>query len=376
MLFAPLVPLLAMLIFATTVALGPAVNLRDANTAAVTGGLPAATVLLDLQTERELSVILVSSPTAVPQAVSALTNARAQTDSAYGSLQKAVTGGAFTAAANDQVLRYLGVLKTQLVKLEPTRNAIDRGTSRLSVMTFYNAAIESTFGLYGAMASLDDHVLARQANIVTQLAESSEMLAREDALLAGPFTSGEMTNSDYQQLVGTIYTKRYLYAQATRYLTGDAAAAYIAITKSDAYARLTTMEDALIGHPNVGKAPYVNATTWHNDFTSVSTSLGLFEAGEATSAINGTHTAAVSREWRLAIIVGISVLMLLTLLYFSLTIARARHPAHHRAAAGRAVARARPAAVRRRTTAQRRGGGRRRGDTAAAVRLRRDGPAR
>ena len=151
LLFAPLVPLLAMLIFATSVALGPAVNLRNANTAAVQGGLPAATVLLDLQTERELSVILVSSPTAVPQAVSALTNARAQTDSAYGSLQKAVTGGAFTAAANDQVVRYLDVLKAQLVKLEPTRNAVDRGTSRLTVMTFYNAAIESTFGLYGAI---------------------------------------------------------------------------------------------------------------------------------------------------------------------------------------------------------------------------------
>jgi hypothetical protein len=35
LLFAPLVPLLAMLIFATTTALAPALNLRDANIAAV-----------------------------------------------------------------------------------------------------------------------------------------------------------------------------------------------------------------------------------------------------------------------------------------------------------------------------------------------------
>ena len=323
LLFAPLVPLLAMLIFATTTALGPALNLRDANAAAINGALPAATVLFDLQAERELSVILVSSPTPVPQTVAALTAARAQTDSSYGSLQKAVTGGDFTSAASPEVVTHLDLLKAQLVRLEGTRNAIDRGTSRVTVMTYYNGAIEDTFGLYGSIASLDDHTLARQANTVVNLAEASEMLAREDALLAGPLTAGSMTTNDYTQLVGTINTKRYLYTQATRYLTGPEANSYAAITKSEAYTHLTAMENTLIAHPAIGKMPVVNANEWHTDFTTVSTALGLFEAGEATSVITDTHTAAVDREWRLAIIVGGSVLMTLILLYFSVVIARA-----------------------------------------------------
>ena len=60
LLLAPALPLLAMLVFATSVTLTPALNLRDARIEVDDVGLPAATVLSDLQLERELSVITVS----------------------------------------------------------------------------------------------------------------------------------------------------------------------------------------------------------------------------------------------------------------------------------------------------------------------------
>jgi signal transduction histidine kinase len=323
LLLAPLVPLLAMLVFATSVALGPAVNLRNARTSTDAAALPAAQLVLRLEAERQLSAIVVSTPSPVPVMISALTDARAESDAALGVLENSTSTPAFRGAANAETLTDLASLRTALGKMQPARTGVDNGEPRTAVMTYYNGAIQTIFKMYESIVSLDDHTLARQANNVLAFAEANEMAARENALLAGAIAAGAMSSNDYIQLVGTINTSRYLFSAAARDLTGDEAAAYAGIVKGAAYARRVKMENTLINHPNIGRKPDVDPGEWNNDFGIVSTSFSLFEAGETQNALNATSAGATNREVRLAIVVGSSLLMLLILIFFSLRIGQA-----------------------------------------------------
>lgn len=322
LLLAPLIPLLAMLIFATAVMLGPAINLRNARTSVDAAGVPAAAVVSDLQVERELSVITVSLRVPNQNATSGLTASRGQTDEAAAELASLSSNTVFLSAANPKTLTYLALLRTQLQKLTAERAAIDDHLSRASVMSFYNGLIQTAFNMYASIANLDDHVLQAEADSVVGMAQATEFFAREDALVAGPLAAGVETSTDYTQLVATISTKRYLFQQAIRYLSAADAAAYRKITSSPAYSSLTKMESQLVTKPTIGASPDINAATWRSNVSEISGNLASFENTIAFRVIDKTGTAAAYQQWRLGIAAGVILLMIVVVLIFSLRVAR------------------------------------------------------
>jgi anti-sigma regulatory factor (Ser/Thr protein kinase) len=322
LLLAPMIPLLAMLVFATSVAVTPALNLRNARISVDAAGLPAAEVVTDLQNERLYSVIVVSESVPNQDNISSLIDARNQTDAATKQLTTLSSNKTFRNAANAKTLIFIDQLRTELLKLPAERTSIDQGIARTAVMTFYNGLVQITFNLYGSIASLDDHALQRQADGVVGMAQASEFLAREGALVAGPQWSRSETSMDYQQLVATISTKRFLYDQAAQYLSPADSAFYQQIISGSAYIGLTKIENQLIAKETLGVTPAINNAQWKTDFTQVTTALGGFEGVLALRVINATGNAATDQEDRLAIAVGAGILMLLILLFFSLRVAR------------------------------------------------------
>jgi signal transduction histidine kinase len=323
LLLAPVIPLLAMLVFATTVALGPALNLRDARTAVDDAGTPVGTVIGELQSERQLSVINVSSRVPSSQETSGLTSTRAQTDAGAKMLDKLSTDSSFLNAANPSTIDYLTKLRADLEKLPAERASVDAGASRASVMVFYNDALQTTFDLYGSIARLDDHTLQQKADAVVGLAEADEFLSREDALVEGTAVAGVTTLNDYNELVATVSTRRFLFGQAAKQLTGKDQATYAQITGSPQALALTKLEDALTARYSVGSSLNLNLAVWKTDYGTVANGMTFFELALAQNVINGTGDAANLQEIRLGVAIGASVLMLLVLLFFSLRIARA-----------------------------------------------------
>ncbi len=322
LLLAPALPLLAMLVFATSVTLTPALNLRNARIAVDDAGLPAATVVSDLQIERELSVITVSLRVPNDDTTSNLDRARVLTDKNGTVLTNLSGNKAFADAANSATRGYLAQLDAGLKKLPDERIAIDHGASRASVMDFYSGLIQTTFYLYGSIAQLDDHALQTEANGVVGIAQASEFLAREDAIVAGIIASGNETVSDYTSMVATVNTKRFLYTQATTYLAPDQLALYNTVTRGTAYADLTKLEDGLVEKSTIGQPTTIDPVEWHNDYNAIATGLGIFEGALAQQVISATGNAATSKEIELAIAVGASFLMMLIVLIFSIRIAR------------------------------------------------------
>ncbi|HEY1486191.1 MAG TPA: nitrate- and nitrite sensing domain-containing protein, partial [Micromonosporaceae bacterium] len=323
LLLAPLIPLLAMLVFATSVALTPALNLRNARIAVDAAGYPAAAVVTQLQAERKASVYAVSNPVEGQKETSGLAAVRDATDAAGRKLIALSSDKRFRNAANPKTLGYISELNDGLQTLPAERAAVDRGASRNSVMAFYNGLIQITFYLYGSIATLDNHTIEQQANALVGMAQASEYLSREDAILAGPLASGSETATDYAQLVSTINTTRFLFAQAAQYLTGADAAAYAQIIQRPAYTGLTKVENELVAKETLGTSPVIDANTWNADYGAVVGALGLFEGSLANEVVSATDKAVKNQEWRLGIAIGAAVLMLIILLFFSLRTGRA-----------------------------------------------------
>jgi hypothetical protein len=323
LLLAPAIPLLAMLIFATSVTLAPALNLRNARIAVDDVGLPASTVAIDLQTERELSVVKVSLRVPNDDTNSKLVSARRLTDAAALQLTNLSADKAFRSAASAATMTYLAELKTNLQQLTEERASVDHLASRASVMDFYNGLIQTAFYLYGSIARLDDHAIQAQADAVVGMAQASEFFSRENAIVAGILTSGNEMLSDYTSLVATVNTKRFLFVQAANYLTPDQLASYRRASEGTDSQTLTRLEDALIDKASIGSQPAIDPIQWQNTFASVATSLGVFEGLLATQAIQATGDAATAKELRLAVAVAASLLMMVILLAFSIRIARA-----------------------------------------------------
>jgi hypothetical protein len=323
LLLAPAIPLLAMLIFATSVTLAPALNLRDTRVAVDDVSLPVSSVISGLQAERELSIVKVSLRVQNDDTTAKLVAARRATDAAAVLLGNLNVDKSFRSAANPTTLAYLTTLREELQSLADERNDVDHLASRTSVMEFYNGLIQTTFDLYGSIARLDDHTIQAQADAVIGMARASEFLSRENAIVVGVLTSGNELLTDYTALVATINMKRYLYTQASEYLTPDQLAAYGHATVGTDFATLTRLEDDLIDKQSIGSRPAIDPTEWQNAFAAVATSLGLFEGLLATQAIKATGDAATAKEVRLAIAVAVSLLMMVILLAFSIRIARA-----------------------------------------------------
>src|SRR5262249_55038545 len=145
---------------------------------------------------------------------SALVAARATTDRAATTLAHDTAGQSFRDAESSLTRAYLGVLSSALGGLPTQRAAIDRKATQDDVMTYYDTAIDDAFGLYGSIAGIDDHDIARQASTVVGLMQAREMFAREDAIVTGAAAATRLTASAYTQLVGAIGSERYLYQQA------------------------------------------------------------------------------------------------------------------------------------------------------------------
>ena len=315
LLLAPIIPLLVMTLFTVSFTLGPARNLRNAQTSVNAAGVPAGVVVGALQQERALSVVYVSTLVRDPRIATQVTIARSATDTAVADFVKSVTNPTFVRVESALTKTNVTALQLSLSSLALDRRAIDATVTRVQVMTYYDDIIDNALGVYGSITNLDDHTLTREVSTLVGLVGASEMLAREDALLSGAVAAGQMTSHDYTQLVEAIATQRRLFSDATRYLSATDQAAYQNILTSPAYKGLRNMENALIAAPNIGRVPAVDPTLWRDDYSSAATSLGLFEAADATRTINAIGVAATSRTVRLVLATGSCLVMLIILVF-------------------------------------------------------------
>ncbi|MCW3844882.1 nitrate- and nitrite sensing domain-containing protein, partial [Micromonospora yasonensis] len=291
----PVTALLALWIFATTLAFGPALDLLAARTYLYDLGRPGQTVVTELQRERRLSAVQLAGDATLP----ALAEQRSRTDQAVAELRRRVSGDELRDAADDLLDARLDQLVSALDALPAGRGFIDaRKVDRAGAIGLYSGMISSAFQAFSAMATLPDVQLNREALALTALGRSRELLGQADALLAGAITAGRYAEGEHEQLVRTIENQRFLAETAVADLPPAERAAYQGLIEGPDFLRLRALQDTLIRSPDLPARLEVRA--WETSHAGTEQSLRDFELRGADGLAERSMPMAVAILVRLA----------------------------------------------------------------------------
>ena len=279
---------------------------------------PAESVITALQQERRLSLIVLTGRASDQRA--ALVAQRARTDEARAALERLATGNdvwvATTAAQRDNIDK--GVARWQ--GLDGGRAAIDAATvDRGRVAAAYNDYVDAGFAIYGALAAVDDPVVARQGRTLVALSRAREILSREDALLAGVLAAGRFTPAEYSSFAQLVGTQRFQYAEVAGDLPEAQETGYRRLRDATAQTGLRALEDRVL-EKGVAAPPPTTAEAWQDAVGPVLADLRALEndLARATVTLAGPAGTAALIRLVLAGVLGLAVLGLALSLLWSL----------------------------------------------------------
>ncbi|QEU96312.1 ATP-binding protein [Streptomyces kanamyceticus] len=152
----------------------------------------------------------------------------------------------------------------------------------------YTKTITQAFGVGGALTGMQDTTAGSHARVLLELSRAGEMLAREDAVLAGARLDGSLAGQRLRLFTGAVDTRRALTESAVGDLRGTERAAWHSIEEGSAYDDVRTAEDKVLvtqaGPKALGAAP---ASTWDDAYGEVRDKLG--------AVVGNAHRAAAAQ---------------------------------------------------------------------------------
>ncbi|MFG2016276.1 sensor histidine kinase [Actinomadura geliboluensis] len=234
--------------FAASIALGEGLNLRHVKTVQDHYGYPSGALGSALQAERRLSVVYLGSRAEGDRA--AMESGRLVTDRQADLFRRLAESGAVRGVAPGDAQRLAGKILAELDGLDERRRAIDTGrTDRTRAFADYTTLLGDVGALQGSLATLDNSEVAKDARNEASLARAREVLAQEDALLAGALAAGRMTPAEHSRFVKLVGTQRALYGYAAAELRDPDRAYYQRVAGMPEYGRLRALEDRFVATP-------------------------------------------------------------------------------------------------------------------------------
>jgi hypothetical protein len=259
---------------------------------------PVQEVLARLQDERRLTAVWQANHTG--SAREDLDAARKKTDATIADFRRRTS-----APDTSRLRRRDQALDGALASLTDRRDAVDAGTlSVSSSFAYFTAGVSQGLALLAEAVRSDDGELGRGGTATVALAQSTEMLAREDALLSGSLSVRRISVTDRakfgQYLAAHQASRAYLITQD---LPGTAATQYGRITSSAQWTTVGSVEQA-VGDGQGTSLPQ-QATSWTTAANSV---VGGYRTLTADSLDNLADRAGDrADELMLAALVGSAV---------------------------------------------------------------------
>lgn len=312
--------LVALWLFGAWVTVASAANLFLVNTLNNTVFVPSEPLLLALQAERRQTAVYLGDPSDAQRTVLAehraetRMRASAFTTSAYGWLARFAAD-----SRNERAVEFLG---TKLGELDGTRSAVDGGTvDRATASRAFTEVIDAIFGVYHTTASVDDLDIAFRAVDLIALNRSWELMAREDALLAGAIAADQLTAAEQAEFAGLVAARQWQASEARSRLPADDQARYEQVAAGDALRRLAAME-AQVSGTKPGAAPPVTAEQWRSVTQPAMDELhGVVLAG-GVAVVDQATPVAVGIALRVLFATGFGLLVVVVSVLWSRTLVR------------------------------------------------------
>ncbi|MFF8846400.1 nitrate- and nitrite sensing domain-containing protein [Streptomyces sp. NPDC015127] len=217
------------------------IQLRDETDRVTSAGQPAHAVLSRLQDERRLTAAWQAARTSASRA--ALEGARSRTDAAVEEFRRISPAGLDTTPLKDRA----GRLNESLDALSDRRAAIDERTlGDDDAFAYFTDGITHATALIATATRTDDGSVAHAAAATSSLVRLTEMLSREDALIAGALPSGRLDAATRARFGQYLAIQREALADLdTGDLPTSQATAYERLTDGPSWTELVSIEDAV-----------------------------------------------------------------------------------------------------------------------------------
>ncbi|GAA1537686.1 hypothetical protein GCM10009678_20090 [Actinomadura kijaniata] len=250
----PLLSLVALWAFVTSVTYGDAVQLMNGKRFQDRSLLPTQKLISELQKERRLSLWQLGAPANADR--SGLDAQRRATDAARAVVERNARDGDLREAVVPAVRARIDALVARMQVLGSIRRTVDAHTAvehpndfhtvdRQRVLAEVSGMIDAGFAIYNAAVPSDGRI-ATDARVLTAVGRAREFLAREDALLTGALSAGRLTAAERAEFAQFVGAQRNLYADTAPNLPPADAARYRDMAASPPFQQLRRLEEQVM----------------------------------------------------------------------------------------------------------------------------------
>ncbi len=316
-----LVSLAALWSFAAFVTLREGLNLLWVSTLDTSVGRPSESLMYALQHERRLSLVYLGSGRA-DQRVQLATQ-RAQTDDVIAEYQRLANTSIVQLAASPTAERRIADTYERLDELGESRGAIDtRRVGRAEAAATFTKVIDSIFRLYDSLGEFDDKETAKDIRTLIAMFRAQELLAQEDALLAGVLAAGAFRGTEHSEFIRLVGAQRFLYGEVLAELPSADRARFEQMVAGPAFSRYHALEDLIVETGRAGEPLPVNATEWSAAIQPVFSELLDLQAAGGDELVDRATPVAIGVITRLILAGLLGLAAVVASIIISITTAR------------------------------------------------------
>jgi signal transduction histidine kinase len=275
--------------------------------------IPAVTGLGSIEKERQLSISYLAQPTGTLQPLLAQQKI---SDQGMGAMKEAA--GPALAHAPDSITSRMAKLTGYLDKLPNIRGRIDASAaSPDEVATFYDGLLDAATDLFGTQARVvPDAAVVPGAIAAANVFHISDLMSRSSSQMSGALASGNLSRDQYLEYTRLVGSYHALLDTTASDLRPQVQAQYKALTDSESWRNLVTVENALIekgpwsGGAATSGVP-INLADWQNLTNSVSAALTQITITQADQVSAQALSDGNSQLWQLGIALAIALLVVI-----------------------------------------------------------------
>ncbi|WP_246239039.1 nitrate- and nitrite sensing domain-containing protein [Acrocarpospora corrugata] len=317
-----LVSLAALWAFAAWVTLREGVNLVGVAALDSSVVAPSEPLLVELQRERQLSMVFLGSSGRQPG--EGLDAQRERTDRTRADYEASAREGSVSFYSDAGKERAITETFRKMTGLASLRESIDEGgIDRVEAAETFTDIIDSVYRMYDSMATLDDEAFAKDTRTLLGLSRAREILAREDAMLAGVIAAGRFNGDEHAQFMQIVGAQRFATAQMVVQLPDGDRQAFEKMLDGPAFSRLKGLESTIGQSGRPGLAPPVTATQWQSATESAQAEMQKTILSAGDGLVERATPIAIGVVVRLLLAGGLGLFAVIASVILSVTTARA-----------------------------------------------------
>ncbi|MBE1531646.1 sensor histidine kinase [Actinomadura algeriensis] len=294
--------LVALWIFAAWVTTQEGYDLLQTGQRDETAGRPTKALVNVLQDERRASMVFLGG-SGQSAAATELRQRRAHTDRMVDQWRATAPD-----APGDKIKQYVAATSRELNTLSETRAAIDAGTiDRSAAARSFNETIDAALLINSAAAELSDPEISADGRALIELTRAREMLAREDAMLAGVLAEGRFRSAaEFIEFAQAVSLRTNAEQRAYRQLPAEDRRRYDGLRRGDAYGTLQQLESQVLQRQGARGRVGVTAQHWHAATKPVLTQIdqAIDAGGDAVVERAAPIGYMVAGQWAGAAVLG------------------------------------------------------------------------